>query len=108
MSRGDSQLDRRAKLCAQINGLFGGVFARESFTLSQGYYYGLALDNPAPDHRCEVIDGRFVDLCNELLKFQDGGFPNSQTTPSPTPTANTGNAKIGKFYDKDFNFEVPS
>jgi hypothetical protein len=73
VSRHDNPLDTRAKLVARVNGRFGGIFAGESFTLSQGYYYGLALDNPAPDHRCEVIDGRFVDLCNELLKFQEAG-----------------------------------
>jgi hypothetical protein len=74
VSRHDYPLDTRVKLVARVNGRFGGdTFAGESFTLSQGYYYGLALDNPAPEHRCEIIDGRFVDLCDELLSFQEAG-----------------------------------
>ena len=73
--RGDLDLETRGKLCARINGRFSRVFASESFVLSQSYYYGLALDNFAPDHRCEVIDGRFVDLCDDLFKFQKDGFP---------------------------------
>ena len=56
----------RAKLVERVNKRFGGVFASESFTLSQSYYYGAAKDNPAPDHRAEVLDGRFIDLCDEL------------------------------------------
>jgi predicted P-loop ATPase len=77
VSRGDYPLATRAKLCARVNGRFGGIFARESFVLSQGYYYGLALDNPSPDHHCDVIDGRFVDLCDDLFKYQDSGWPKS-------------------------------
>ena len=45
--------------------------------LSQGYYFGKALDNPNPDHRCKVIDGRFLDLCDEFLKYQEKGEPKS-------------------------------
>jgi len=96
VSRGDSPLDRRAPLVAQVNGRFGGVFANESFTLSQGYYYGLALDNPAPDHRCEVIDGRFVDLCDELLKFQETGSKASGKKTSKPKVEKTTNAKAEK------------
>jgi hypothetical protein len=103
VSRGDSPLDRRAKLCAQINGRFGRIFADESFVLSQSYYYGLALDNPAPDHRCEVIDGRFVDLCNELFKYQDGGFPK----PGDGKKKGNGKTKGGAFYDDDEKFNAP-
>jgi hypothetical protein len=68
-------LEMRAKLCARVNGRLGGIFARESFTLSQGYYYGAALDNQAPDHRAEIIDGRFVDLCDDLNRFEKHGWP---------------------------------
>jgi hypothetical protein len=75
VSHGNYQLANRAKYCARINGRFNNIFARESFTLSQGYYYGKALDNAASDHRCEVIDGRFIDLCDDLYKYQATGFP---------------------------------
>jgi hypothetical protein len=31
----------RAKMVARVNGLFGGIFAGESFTLSQAFYFGI-------------------------------------------------------------------
>jgi hypothetical protein len=97
-------VETRAKLCARVNGRFGGIFAPESFALSQSYYFGLALDNPAPDHRCEVIDGRLIDLCDDLYKFQKDGGPKSQAMPPST--ADTGKPRTaGKFYDENFNFE---
>ena len=106
VSRDDLALDTRAKLCARVNGRFGKIFATESFTLSQSYYFGLALDNPAPDHRCELIDGRFIDLCDEFFKYQKDGGPQSQTTPPPA-TRPAGDAKktTRKFYDDNFSFE---
>lgn len=73
-------LSMRAKLCARVNGYFGGIFARESFTLSQSYYFGLSKDNPKPDHRAEVVDGRFIDLCiDDLYRFEKIGWPSSIT-----------------------------
>ena len=54
----------REKGVARVNGLFGGKLAEESFVLSQGYLYGSVNNNP--DHRVEVIDGRFLDLRDEL------------------------------------------
>jgi predicted P-loop ATPase len=94
VSMGTLPLEMRGKLCARINGRFGGIFARESFTLSQSYYYGLALDNPAPDHRCEVIDGRFVDHCvDDLFRFEKDGWPAPAGGGTGTGTG-TGNANI--------------
>jgi hypothetical protein len=112
VSRGDNPRDTRAKLVARVNGRFGGIFANESFTLSQGYYYGLALDNPAPDHRCEVIDGRFVDLCNELFKYQEAGSK-AGTKKKSDPKAGDGKTKKTKggdekrsgIHDRDAKFE---
>jgi hypothetical protein len=101
VSRDDLAVDARGKMCARVNGRFGRVFADESFTLSQSYYYGLALDNPAPDHRCEVIDGRFVDLCNDLWKYQDGGFPKQ----GEGKKKGNGKAK-GKSHDEDEKFNA--
>lgn len=49
---------------ARLNGLLGGVLSNESWTLSQGYYYGSVNRNPS--HRVEVIDGTPIDLMNEL------------------------------------------
>jgi putative DNA primase/helicase len=93
------ELETRAKLCARVNGRFGGVFATESFTLSQSYYYGLALDNPAPDHRCEVIDGRMIDLCDDLYKFQKDGFPKPIAAKTPPGNGKTKTANGGMTFE---------
>lgn len=77
ISRGDYELRMRRAFCSRVNGVFDSIFARKSFVLSQGYYFGKALDNPNPDHRCKVIDGRFLDLCDEFLKYQEKGEPKS-------------------------------
>jgi predicted P-loop ATPase len=107
VSRGDLPLETRGKLVARINGRLGGIFATESFTLSQGYYYGLAADNPAPDHRCEVIDGRFIDLCDDLFKFQKDGFPKGKGVAAVPPTSKVAHQpKTGKLYSENFNFEA--
>lgn len=68
----------RGKLCARMNGKFNGIFALESFTLSQAYYYGRAADNAAPAHRAKIIDGRMIDLCDELYKFEKAGWPKAE------------------------------
>ena len=70
--------DLRAKLVARVNGYFDRILGkhRESFTLSQAYYFGLALDNSDPDHQCAVFDGddyQFIDLRNDLYKYQAKG-----------------------------------
>jgi hypothetical protein len=54
----------RAGMVARLNGLFVGALARESFTLSQAYYYG-AIEG-ATDHRVITVEGRCIDLCDEL------------------------------------------
>ena len=54
----------RANLVARVNGLFEGIFANESFTLSQGYYYGSVANNPA--HRAVIVDGDSIDLRDDL------------------------------------------
>jgi hypothetical protein len=77
VSRGDHELRMRRAFCSRVNGVLGNIFARESFVLSQSYYFGKALDNPNPNHRCEVIDGRFINLCDEFLKYQEKGGPKS-------------------------------
>ena len=54
----------RPKLVARVNGLFGGILASESFTLSQAYYYGSVNNNP--DHRVELVEGDFIDCRDDL------------------------------------------
>ena len=55
---------RRAGLMARLNGLYRGVFAVESFTLSQSFYWGAVGDNPA--HRVATVDGEYIDQLDEL------------------------------------------
>ena len=54
----------RWKLVARLNGLFGGVFAPESFTLSQSYYFGSINNNPA--HRTRILVGDCIDQRRDL------------------------------------------
>jgi Protein of unknown function (DUF3631) len=54
----------RDRMMGRLNGLFGGVFGAESWTLSQSYYYGSVDHNPA--HQVAVIEGMPIDRCDEL------------------------------------------
>jgi hypothetical protein len=56
--------DQRSRHLARLNGLFGGIFSGESWTLSQSYYYGSV--NRSPSHLVELIDGTPIDLMDEL------------------------------------------
>jgi hypothetical protein len=55
---------QRAQPLGRLNGVFGGIFSGESWTLSQAYYFGSVASNP--DHRVELIDGTPVDLLDDL------------------------------------------
>jgi hypothetical protein len=54
----------RARYLGRLNGLFGGIFAAESWALSQSYYYGKVQNNPY--HTVQVMEGQPIDLCDEL------------------------------------------
>jgi hypothetical protein len=54
----------RDRFMARLNGLFGGIFSHESWTLSQSYYYGSIARNPA--HRVEIVAGVAIDLRDDL------------------------------------------
>ncbi len=56
----------RTKLVARLNGLYGGIFARESFTLSQSYYFGADASNSERTHRVAVVDGEVIDQIDKL------------------------------------------
>lgn len=71
----------RARLLARLNGLFVGALSRESFTLSQSYYYGAI--GEAPHHVVVAIDGRPIDLAHEL-DAQAIGRPEP---PKPPPAS---------------------
>jgi hypothetical protein len=50
----------RVRLVGGLDALLGGLFARESFTLSQAYYFGSI--NRNHDHRCIIVKGQCIDL----------------------------------------------
>jgi hypothetical protein len=86
--------DERRKLVARLNGLFGGIFARESFVLSQSYYYGSVGGNPA--HRVVLVDGDYIDERADLdaravyadPKPLTGARKQHRGAPHRAPTAN--------------------
>jgi putative DNA primase/helicase len=56
--------NRRSHMLGRLNGLFRGVFAAESWTLSQAFYFGAVNGNPA--HRVEIVEGIQIDKLDEL------------------------------------------
>jgi RecA-family ATPase len=81
------QPDQHYRMVARLNGLFGGILAPESFTLSQAYYFGSVNGNLA--HQAIVVDGlQCLDQADEL-DASAIGKPNgaTQTTPSGNPEA---------------------
>lgn len=54
----------RAPLLARLNGVLGGVLARESFTLSQAYYLGHLTG--ASEFHAFAVEGRAIDLAADL------------------------------------------
>jgi RecA-family ATPase len=66
----------RYKLAARLNGLYGGIFAPESFTLSQAFYFGKVGD--APEHRADVIDGHDFTYVDERDDLDAGAIGRSK------------------------------
>jgi putative DNA primase/helicase len=58
---------RRQHMMGRLNGLFGGVLASESWTLSQAYYFGSVNKNSA--HRVESVEGTPINKLDELDKI---------------------------------------
>lgn len=67
----------RAGLVARVNGLFVGALARESFTLSQSYYYGRV--EGSDGHTVLAIDGQAIDHASAL----DAGAVGRPERPAP-------------------------
>ena len=53
----------RAKYLARLNGVLGGILASESFTLSQGYFFG---DVGTNEYRVLTTEGAFIDTMSHL------------------------------------------
>jgi hypothetical protein len=56
--------DARGWFLGRLNGLFGGIFATESWALSQSYYFGSVNRNPL--HRVEIVEGQTIDEHDDL------------------------------------------
>ena len=77
---------RRDAYMGRLNGLFRGIFAGESWTLSQAYYYGSVNRNPA--HRVEVIEGHPIDAHDDLDTIWRGKTAaNGRTNGAREPAA---------------------
>jgi hypothetical protein len=60
----------RSRLLARLNGLYRGIFAGESWVLSQSYFFGSVDHNPA--HRVALVSGRAIDELDELDQIAMG------------------------------------
>ncbi len=74
---------QRAGFLARLNGLFHGALARESFVLSQSYYFGSV--KRSPSHRVELVDGDFIDARDDL-EAGAVGVPQEEKTQRPAQT----------------------
>jgi Virulence-associated protein E len=63
----DHAPEARAGLVAKLHSLFDGILSRESFTLSQSYYYGSLDSNPS--HKVRLIDGEYLDAKSGLAQL---------------------------------------
>ncbi len=54
----------RTWLLGRLNGLYRGIFASESWTLSQSYYYGRV--DGAIAYRVEIVEGELIDQLHDL------------------------------------------
>lgn len=66
----------RAALVARLNGALGGILAPESFTLSQGFYFG---KTPTNDYAVLTSDGQCIDLAQGLTPI----FKRGATAEAP-------------------------
>lgn len=76
---------QRALFVARMNGFMNGILGKhvESFTLSQAYYYGQAKDNASANHMAVIVEGKPIDLCDHLLKYQDAGTIRDDVRANP-------------------------
>ena len=74
--------DRRNHMLGRLNGAIIEIFARESWTLSQSYYFGSVANNPS--HRVEIIDGHTIDQLDDLDEFVGSVRLVANATPDAT------------------------
>ena len=91
----------RAHLVSRVNGLYCSIFAAESWTLSQAYYYGAVAANTQRAHRVEVVDGTPIDLLDELDRVARG-------KPNGSAGAGANGASGGPFGEEALAAEIIS
>jgi hypothetical protein len=81
----------RDTFMARLNGLFGGIFSRESWILSQSYYFGAV--KRSPSHRVVMINGNCIDQVDQL----DKGAISRPQTPRPNGNGQHRKPTLGKY-----------
>ena len=76
---------RRNDMMGRLNGLFRGIFAGESWTLSQSYYFGSVNHNPS--HEVHLIDGTPIDEHDDLDETWQG-------KPATAPHTTAGGGRV--------------
>jgi hypothetical protein len=96
---------RRRHMAGRLNGLFRGIFARETFALSQAYYFGSVRKNPS--HQVHVVDGNPIDWDSDLDAVWIGPAESTTGEPgSPEGTA-TADSELIRQIATGENFHVP-
>jgi Protein of unknown function (DUF3987) len=62
--------ERRTHMMGRLNGLYGGIFGPESWTLSQSYFFGRVNGKPIP--QVAIVDGMYIDQLDELDRIWRG------------------------------------
>jgi hypothetical protein len=83
----EAELAKRDQHLGRLNGLFRGIFANESWILSQAYYFGRIGDNPS--HQVKVIDGTPIDQQDDLDEIWRGKPGAAHGTATPTSRKDT-------------------
>ena len=94
--------NQRDRFMGRLNGLLGGVFSRESWTLSQSFYYGSV--NGSPSHRVAVLAGKPIDQAAELDSIAIGRPVKPEAATRPAYPA----ADPSKITDKRVNGKIES
>jgi hypothetical protein len=71
--------EERMGLMDRLNGIFGGGFAGESWTLSQSYYFGSVEGRPAA--RVELVEGDCIDQCPEIIPVPKAASSTTRDAP---------------------------
>ncbi len=89
--------DVRPKMLGRLNGLYRGIFASESWTLSQSYYFGSV--NSSSSHRVVVIDGTPIDEHDDL-DVTWMGKPNTGPETAGLTAATSGPVNEGELVEQ--------